>query len=179
MTRGAVALVVIVGVAIVGEVANTLAPLPVSSVSAAARFAEVGVARKAATPVARPETPVEIGSPVQFVRVPEVGVPRIGVTSVGEVSVLLVSVSVVALPTSVSVAAGSVRVPDAAADGWTVVMPDVDPAKDRLVSVVTLAPLPAPFRNTRAHAPGAMVTVLPLPWARITLNPPVVEFFTQ
>ena len=112
ITSGTVALVVMVGVARVGLVANTLAPVPVSSVNAAARFADVGVARNVATPVARPETPVAIGSPVQLLRVPEAGVPRIGA-----VSVLFDNVSVVARPTSVSVAAGSVSVPDAAADG--------------------------------------------------------------
>lgn len=74
------------GVISVGEVANTLAPVPVSSVSAAARFALDGVARKVATPVPRPDTPVDIGRPVALVSVPLVGVPRIGVTSVGDVA---------------------------------------------------------------------------------------------
>ena len=73
------------GVTSVGEVAKTSAPVPVSSVSAAARFADDGVAKKVATPVPRPETPVEIGNPVAFVRVPLVGVPRTGVTKVGDV----------------------------------------------------------------------------------------------
>ena len=50
--------------------ANTLAPEPVSSVSAAAKFADEGVAKNAATFAAKPETPVEIGRPVQLVRVP-------------------------------------------------------------------------------------------------------------
>jgi hypothetical protein len=74
-----------IGVTSVGEVAKTFAPLPVSSVKAAARFAELGVARKVATFVPRPLTPVEIGKPVQEVSVPLVGVPRTGVTSVGDV----------------------------------------------------------------------------------------------
>ena len=39
------------GVVKVGDVAKTAAPVPVSSVSAAARFAEVGVPRNVATPV--------------------------------------------------------------------------------------------------------------------------------
>ena len=42
----------------VGLVANTADPLPVSSVSAAARFALDGVARKVDTPVPRPVTPL-------------------------------------------------------------------------------------------------------------------------
>jgi hypothetical protein len=66
-----------------GDVANTKAPLPVSSVTADAKFAEEGVAKNVATFAARPETPVEIGKPVQFVRVPEFGVPKTGVTRVG------------------------------------------------------------------------------------------------
>ena len=82
-TTGITALVVIVGVAIVGEVANTSGPVPVSSVTAEARFALEGVARNVATLDPRPDTPVLIGNPVQFVSVPEVGVPRTGVTSVG------------------------------------------------------------------------------------------------
>jgi hypothetical protein len=43
-------------------------------------------ARAVATPVPRPDTPVEIGSPVAFVKVALVGVPRMGVTKVGEVA---------------------------------------------------------------------------------------------
>ena len=77
---------VIVAVVSVGEVAKTASPLPVSSVNAAAKFALDGVARKVATFVPRPETPVDIGSPVHDVSVPLEGVPRTGVTSVGEVS---------------------------------------------------------------------------------------------
>ena len=95
------------GVTRVGLVAKTSAPLPVSSVTAVARFAELGVARNVATPVPSPLTPVLMGRPVQLVRVPLAGVPRTGAVSVALVSVLLVSVSVVALPTSVSVASGS------------------------------------------------------------------------
>lgn len=63
------------GVTSVGLVAKTSAPDPVSSVTAAAKFADDGVARNVATPVARPLTPVEIGSPEQFVSVPLDGVP--------------------------------------------------------------------------------------------------------
>ena len=71
------------GVTSVGLVANTLAPVPVSSVKAAARFALLGVAKKVATPVPSPATPVLIGKPVALVSVADVGVPRIGVTNVG------------------------------------------------------------------------------------------------
>jgi hypothetical protein len=64
------------GVTSVGEFANTRAHDPVSSVTALARLALDGVARNVATPVHSPLTPVEIGSPVRFVAVPDEGVPR-------------------------------------------------------------------------------------------------------
>ena len=73
------------GVVIVGVVPNTNTPVPVSSVTAASKFALEGVARKVATPVPNPLTPVEIGNPVQFVNVPDVGMPNKGVTNVGDV----------------------------------------------------------------------------------------------
>ena len=72
------------GVTKVGELANTKAPEPVSSDTAEARLADDGVPRNVATPVPRPETPVEIGKPVRLVATPEAGVPKAGVTSVGE-----------------------------------------------------------------------------------------------
>jgi hypothetical protein len=93
------------GVTRVGLVANTTEPEPVSLVIAEARFADVGVARNVATPVPRPDTPVAIGRPVAFVRVPDAGVPSAGVVRVGLVSVLLVSVCV---PVKVTRAAVSV-----------------------------------------------------------------------
>jgi len=74
------------GVTRVGVLANTKAPLPVSSVTAEAKLADEGVPKKVATPVAKPDTPVEIGRPVQLVRVPDVGVPNSGVVRVGEVA---------------------------------------------------------------------------------------------
>jgi hypothetical protein len=46
------------GVTKVGEVAKTAEPLPVSSVKAAARFADDGVPRKVATPLPKDVIPV-------------------------------------------------------------------------------------------------------------------------
>ena len=60
----------------VGVVANTSGPEPVSSVTAAAKLAEDGVARNVATLAPRPLTPVLIGSPVQLDNVPLEGVPN-------------------------------------------------------------------------------------------------------
>ena len=77
-----------------------------------------------------PVTPVVRGSPVALVSVPLLGVPKTGAVIVGEVKVLFVSVSVVALPTKVSVAAGSVTVVvPATAEACSVVVPLVDPDK--------------------------------------------------
>ena len=59
---------------IVGEVARTGDPEPVTA-----------FARPAATPVPRPLTPVEMGSPVPFVSVTAEGVPRFGVVRAGDV----------------------------------------------------------------------------------------------
>jgi hypothetical protein len=74
------------GVTKVGDVANTFAPVPVSSVNADARFALLGVAKKVATPAPRPETPVDIGRPVALVNVPDAGVPKAGVIKAGLVA---------------------------------------------------------------------------------------------
>jgi hypothetical protein len=76
----------------VGEVEKTATPVPVSSVSAARRYAEEGVIKNLSTPVPRPDTPLAMGRPVQLVSVPDVGVPRTGAVSVGVVSVAEVNV---------------------------------------------------------------------------------------
>jgi len=99
------------GVIRVGLLANTRAPVPVSSVTAEAKLDDEGVARNVATPVPKPLIPVDTGNPVQLVNVPELGVPSTGVVKVGLVSVLLVNVSVVARPTNVSVDVGNVNTP--------------------------------------------------------------------
>lgn len=74
------------GVTKVGEVANTSAPEPVSSDTAAAKLALDGVAKKVATPVPKPDTPVLIGRPVALVSTAADGVPRLGVTKTGDVA---------------------------------------------------------------------------------------------
>lgn len=65
------------GVINVGEVAKTRLPLPVEVVIADNKFVEDGVPKKVAIPVPNPLTPDDIGNPVQFVSVPELGVPRL------------------------------------------------------------------------------------------------------
>ena len=74
------------GVVSVGDVAKTLGPLPVSSVSNNAKLADVGVVKKVAAPLASPEIPVVTGKPVQLVSVPADGVPMFGVINTGLVS---------------------------------------------------------------------------------------------
>ncbi len=74
----------ITGVVKVGDVPKTSAPEPVSPVTAAAKFALLGVAKNVATLAPNPLTPVEMGNPVQLVKVPEVGVPNAGVTNVND-----------------------------------------------------------------------------------------------
>ena len=66
----------------IGFVLKTRIPVPVLPSTAVLRFDDDGVVRKSATPAPRLDRP-PTGSPVQLVKVPEVGVPRIGAMSVG------------------------------------------------------------------------------------------------
>jgi hypothetical protein len=70
------------GVVSDGLVLNTRFPEPVSSVTAVARLALVGVARKVRTPVPAPVR-FAVAYPVVLARLPEDGVPSAGVTRVG------------------------------------------------------------------------------------------------
>ncbi len=72
--------------------------MPVSSVIIEAKLALEGVAKKVATPVPKPETPVDIGRPVQFVNVPAEGVPILGVVSTGLVENTMFVLSVPVVP---------------------------------------------------------------------------------
>jgi len=85
---------VTVGFVSAGALLKTKTPDPVSSETTEIKLALDGVPKNVATPVPRPETPVEIGKPVALVKVPLVGVPNTGVVNVGDVKVLLVRVSV-------------------------------------------------------------------------------------
>ena len=60
-----------VGVASVGLVPNTNAPVPVSPVTAEAKFALEGVAKNVATPLPKPLMPDATGKPVQLVNTPD------------------------------------------------------------------------------------------------------------
>jgi hypothetical protein len=85
------------GVIKVGLVANTKEPVPVSSVTAERKLADVGVAKKVATFDPKPDIPVETGKPVQDVSVPDAGVPNAGVTKVGLVNKLAIESCLVVL----------------------------------------------------------------------------------
>jgi hypothetical protein len=116
---------------------------------------DTGVAQVGALP-----DPAEVSTwpdvPAALVRVSAVVI--FADARVGLVSVLLVRVSVVALPTKVSVAAGSVRtVVPATAVACNVVVPDVDP--ENLVVPASVIVLPAPmFKPTLVPVPAAANT---------------------
>jgi len=99
------------GVVNVGLVANTLAPVPVSSVNAAARFALDGVARKVATPLPRPDTPVEMGRPVALVSVPLDGVPSAPLNNTTAPAEPVFTPRAVTTPVPVVVVAGAAPAP--------------------------------------------------------------------
>lgn len=86
------------GVTSVGVLANTKAPVPLSSVTALIRLALDGVPNHVAIPVPSPDTPVLIGSPVQLVSVPADGVPMFGVVSEGDVASTTVEPEPVVVP---------------------------------------------------------------------------------
>ena len=117
------------GVTNVGEVAKTNDPDPVSSVTTEAKFAEVGVAKKVATPVPRPETPVLIGSPVQFVSVPDAGVPSTGVVKDGEVERAIPPDPVTFWPSAVATPVPNEEIP---------VPPEETPSTEAVAGVIEL-----------------------------------------
>ena len=118
----------ITGVTKVGVLANTKAPVPVSSVTALIKFELVGVAKNEAIPVPKPLIPEAIGKPVALVKVALDGIPKFGVVKRGLVNVLLVKVSVPASVASVPVEPGSVMVVEPAIAGATrFAVPDVEP----------------------------------------------------
>jgi hypothetical protein len=84
------------GVTNVGDVANTKEPEPVSSVTAEAKLALEGVAKKVATLEPNPDTPVEIGSPVALDSVPEEGVPSTPPLTTGAPAVPILTAKAVA-----------------------------------------------------------------------------------
>ena len=104
----------IVGVVSDGDVPNTSDPEPVSSVIAAARFADDGVPSSVAIPVPSPDTPVDIGSPVALVNVPLEGVPSTPPFTSGAPAEPTLTASAVATP---------VPSPDTPVDMGTVTVP--------------------------------------------------------
>jgi len=166
------------GVVSVGEVPNTNDPLPVSSVTAAAKFAELGVARNVATPVPNPDTPVEIGKPVAFVSVAAEGVPRFGVVSVGDVErttfPLPVDVVTPVPPLATASVPARVIVPVDVTGPPDVVSPVVPPETFTLVTPsATLEETltkSEPFHAARHFSPAATVIPAVGPPARRTID---------
>jgi hypothetical protein len=86
------------GVTKVGDVANTSEPVPVSSVTAARKLADVGVPKNVATPVPRPATPVLIGRPVALIKSAWPTVPSRGLVIVGLVNSPVTDTCLVVVP---------------------------------------------------------------------------------
>src|SRR6185437_9305028 len=187
----------IVGVVSVGEVASTLLPVPVFVTLTRFLLASVATALDAVNPERLSDVPA--------------AAPMVGVTSVGEVArtfapepvtvviavplilkllpvpavsnVLLVSVSVVALPTSVSVAAGSVSTDDPSAPvaGETVMLPDVAfasateptlvPATPSVTLLVPSVVMPGTTCTPVVPVPSTMALLVRFP-ELVTVPPP-------
>ena len=124
------------GVTSVGVVANTAEPVPVSSVKAVRKLALLGVAKKVATFAAKPDTPVPIGKPVQFVNVPEVGVPRIGLTMT---MLVLVQAEILPLATVPSAGATNVALVNNSALVTCLVVPDCTIGKTSVTAAAVAA----------------------------------------
>jgi hypothetical protein len=162
-----------------GLVANTAEPVPVSSVRAVLKFAELGVAKKVATPEPSPDTPVETGKPVQLVKVPEVGVPKRGVVKDGLVFKTLLPEPVELVTPVPPLATGSVPVtPDVRGKPVTlVIVPDAGVPRAGatsigvvMVGVVEKTATPVPVSSVSAAArlaelgvPRKVATLLPRP----------------
>lgn len=150
----------ILGVVRDGDVANTSAPDPVSSVTAAARLDDDGVARNVATPVPSPDTPVEIGSPVQLVSVPALGVPKFGVVNAGDVVMATLPEPDIVYSPSTPLLLNSTRV---LVPLVMVVEPMVSPPP-----AAGAAHVPSPRQNVDADAP---VPLLRFPTGRFPVTP--------
>jgi hypothetical protein len=145
------------GVTSVGLSANTRAPVPVSPVTAAAKFALDGVAKNVATPVPKPETPVEIGNPVALVNVAENGVPNTGVTNVGLLDNTLLPEPVLVTLTTFLLASKAKAVEAVKPDN--VVVPLTVTLVNDAAPLVLLTLIKSdPFQATRADSPLIMVT---------------------
>ena len=166
------------GVTNVGLLANTKAPVPVSSVTAAARLAELGVAKKVATPEPKPEMPVETGKPVALVKVAEDGVPRAGVTSVGLVARTLLPVPVFVTLTTFLLAS-SAKAVEAVRPDRVVVPLTVTLVNEAAPPVLLTLMKSVPFHAQTADSPATIVTpvVGPTP-TNLTEKPPVVALIT-
>ena len=145
------------GVTKVGLLANTKAPVPVSSVTAAARLADDGVAKKVATPEPKPEMPVATGRPVALVNVAEDGVPNAGVTSVGEVARTLLPVPVLVTLTRPLLASVATALEAVSEDNTGCA---VNVATPVTASVPPTEALPAKNKSLNFNEPEPMSTVL-------------------
>ena len=100
-----------VGLVNAGALLKTSNPEPVSSVTAAAKFAPDGVAKNVAIPVPRPDTPLEIGKPVALVNVPLDGVPSAPPLTTKAPAEPVLTPNAVTTPVPVVVVAGAAPAP--------------------------------------------------------------------
>jgi hypothetical protein len=168
------------GVTSAGEVANTAEPVPVSSVKAPAKLADVNEPSTVALPV-EVTAPVRLAFvvtlpavkpaavPVMLVPIRAEGVPRSGVTNVGEVARTLLPVPVLVTLTTFLLASSAKAVEAVRLD--RVVVP-------LTVTLVNEAEPPAlltlmksvPFHATTADSPLTMVTPVVGPTPRNTMD---------
>jgi hypothetical protein len=187
------------GVTSVGEVANTLAPVPVSSVSAVANCAEVNEPSDVALPIevigpvrfalvvtvealvavaAFPPIFSAVAVPVTLVITPEAGVPNAGVTNAGVTSVGEVANTLAPDPVSSVSAVASWAEVNAPKD---VALPMLVTAPVRFALVVTLpavklAAVPVMFVPTSADGvPSAGVTSVGLVLRTVAPVPVEIE----
>lgn len=120
------------------------------------------------TPVPAPISPVDIGNPVPFVNVTELGVPRLGVTSVG-----LVANTRAPDPVSFVIAAAKLADVGVARNVDTPVPSPVMP--DSGATVAVIVPLPVAARDAPVPMIIAAVVLVPLIISLKALLPPDPE----
>ena len=81
-----------------GALANTKAPVPVSSVTAVRKLVDEGVAKNVAMPAPKPETPEAIGKPVALIRSAWPTTPKVGLDITGLVNKPVIATCLVVVP---------------------------------------------------------------------------------
>jgi hypothetical protein len=132
-------------------------------------------AKAVATPVPRPETPVEIGRPVALVNVALDGVPNAGVTKVGEFDNTTFVVPVLVVTPVPPLATGN-AVPDKLIANVPVVVTG-EPVIDKNAGTVaaTLVTVPVPALTLTVTSSPELVAVTVAPTKLMFLTPVEIE----